>query len=333
MTTFTGRSRVEAALAGEQADRVPFSVWTHLPKDDLSAERLTDRTIEMQRALGLDFIKSMPNAYFCGEDWGLVADASPVLQGGMAKVVQQPVKTIDDWSKIRALDVRQGALGRELRHLKAVVDAVGPDIPVLATAFAPTTIARKIAGPQYKQHLADKPKLVEGALAEITGTTRNFVREALQAGCAGVYLAVQEAADGAMTTAEYRQTGIPSDLEVLAASKDAWFNVLHIHGKAVHFDLLEHYPVQAISWHAEDSEPSTRAYAARKGRKAIIGGIPRTSFTGRDIVKTAGHVKEALSATGGKGLILSPTCTVHYPFDMDFVAQVMSLVTGLEKRN
>jgi uroporphyrinogen decarboxylase len=320
---------MEAALAGEQIDRPPFSVWTHLPDDDLSAERLTARTLEIHHRLGLDFIKSMPNAYFFGECWGLVADARPIVEGGVAKVVTYPVKIIDDWAQIREVDVRQGALGRELKHLRSLVESVGPDVPVLATVFSPTTVARKIAGSQYREHLAAKPDLVSRALAAITRTAHKFVVEALHAGCAGVYFATQEAGLNAMSADEYRRDAMPSDLEVLSASADAWFNVLHIHGRGIHFDLLEDYPVQALSWHTEDVSPSIESYARRERRKTIVGGIHRGSLTARDSAAVMNEMKSAVEATGGMRLVLSPTCTVHHPFDMDFLIRVSAAVSQL----
>src|SRR5690606_26313729 len=139
------------------ADRPPFSLWTHLPYDDLDADTLTKATLAIHQRLQFDFIKSMPNAFYCGEPWGVEADYSRIRDGGVATVSRYPVQRARDWATVRVRDVGEGALGRELRHLKALVEAVGPDVPVLATVFSPTTVARKIAGSDYRAHLAERP--------------------------------------------------------------------------------------------------------------------------------------------------------------------------------
>ena len=324
----TGRDRMEAALGGLKADRPPFSLWTHLPYDDLSADTLTRKTVEIRQRLELDFVKSMPNAFFCGEPWGVVADYSRISSGGVATVPEYPIRDVEDWDRVRIEDESKGALGRELRHLEALVRALGPDVPVLATVFAPTTVARKIAGGAYRAHLEERPQTVTDALARIAVTMRAFAERAIDVGCAGVYFATQEAGQGGLTGADYARVAVPFDIEVLSGCGDGWCNVLHIHGSSVYFDLLKDYPVHALSWHTEDAEPTISAYAAEAARKVIMGGLRRRNLTGGDMNAVAGDLHDAMTATGGERLVLAPTCTVHHPFDLDFLSRVGAVLRG-----
>src|SRR5437868_2115772 len=121
-------NRVQAALRGETVDRPPYGFWTHLPGIDLIPLRLAEETAAFCTRYDLDFVKSMPNGLYCVEDWGCVCDYSEIVRGGIAKVVQSPITSGYDWEKLERVDVNQGAFGRELQHLAALVQRVGPGI-------------------------------------------------------------------------------------------------------------------------------------------------------------------------------------------------------------
>ena len=138
--------RVRAALRCEPVDHPPYGFWTHFPLTDLDPAALAHETIRFARELDLDFVKTMPNGQFCTEDWGTVSDFSEIAQGGVAKILKAAIESPEDWLRIGRLDVRTGAFGRELEHLRRVCDALSNERPVLATAFSPITIAQKLAG-------------------------------------------------------------------------------------------------------------------------------------------------------------------------------------------
>jgi uroporphyrinogen decarboxylase len=54
------RQRIEAALAFEETDRLPFSFWWHFPNRDRSPRRLAELALALQQELDLDFIKFSP---------------------------------------------------------------------------------------------------------------------------------------------------------------------------------------------------------------------------------------------------------------------------------
>jgi hypothetical protein len=64
-------------------------------------------------------------------------------------------------------------------------------------------------------------------------------------------LSLGAATDDVMTAEEYETWGRPFDLKILKAVSEAPFNVLHIHGKRIHFDSLLDYPVSALNWSPE----------------------------------------------------------------------------------
>lgn len=315
--------RVRAALTGEQVDRLPYAFWTHFPLTDLDPDALSEATIDFVRELDLDFVKTMPNGQFCTEDWGAVSDFSEVARGGVAKVIKTAINTPEDWLKIGVPDIRQGAFGRELLHLKKVCAALAADRPILATAFSPLTIAQKLAGSAYREHLQSHPEWVAQGLANIATTMANFVGAALDIGCCGIFFATQESSTQCVSEAIYRRFGIPHDQTVLAAAQKGWFNVIHMHGDDVMFDLLKDYPVTALNWHIGETEPLLADYAATPDRKPVVGGLRRMALTEGDITAIRADIAGAVAATNGRGLLLGPACVIRHPVDRGVLKAVI----------
>jgi uroporphyrinogen decarboxylase len=318
--------RVQAALHAEAVDRPPYSFWTHFPGIDLDPQALARETVDFARALDVDFIKTMPNGQFCTEDWGAVSDFSEVAKGGVAKVVKFAVEQPDDWANIRRRDVTQGAFGRELAQIAQVREEIGDATPILATAFSPLTVAQKLAGAAYRTHLATHPERVSAALGEIAATMADFVAAAIDAGCAGVFFATQESSTQFISEPTFAAFGKPHDLRVLDAARAGWFNVIHMHGEDIMFDLLKDYPVDALNWHIGETEPLLADYAAQTGRKPVVGGLRRAALTRGDFDSVRADIDNALTATGGRGLLLGPACVIRHPVDRDVLTRVAQAI-------
>jgi hypothetical protein len=85
-------------------------------------------------------------------------------------------------------------------------------------------------------------------LRAISESQGNHARLALDAGAAGIFLAVAAADHSVMDTQEYLKFVRESDLMILDAVKDkGYLNILHIHGNSPHLDTLLSYPVQVIN--------------------------------------------------------------------------------------
>ena len=325
----TKRMRVECALAGTVADRLPFSFWTHFPGTDLDPEAIADESVRLVRELDLDFLKTMPNGLYCVEDWGIKGDYSEIRNGGAAKVVDYAVNDPSDWAGIRRVDIRRGAYGRELTHLKRVVDALGPEVPVLVTVFSPVTVAKKLAGDGYRQHLTSHPQLVKAALSEIAATMSEFAAEAIKLGCAGAFIATQESTTQALSEAEYREFGVPFDHDALEGTRGGWFNVLHMHGDDIMFDLLVDYPVQALNWHVGETGPTLESYVARGGAKPVVGGMRRWALTRGEYGGAVADIDSAVAATGGRNLLLTPACVIRHPVDCALLVRVGNYIKAV----
>ncbi len=324
--------RVRAALAGAEVDRPPYGFWTHMPGIDLDPDRLAEETAAFYRRFDLDFVKSMPNGLYCVEDWGAVCDYSEIAKGGVAKVTSLPINKAEDWWDLDEIDVTNGAFGRELHHLGQLARAIGDEAPVLATVFSPATVAGKLSNGAYRQHLEADPAAVAHGLEVITRGTERFVREALDRGCAGVFFAAQEAVESAMDADAYERAAAGYDRQVLAAAADGWFNVVHMHGDDIHFDLLKDYPVTALNWHIGETPPSIADYRECGGRKPIVGGLIRKHLTEGDLDAALGDLRKSVDETGGRGLLVSPACVIRHPVIDEVLLGVAEAIRGTPVR-
>ena len=317
---------VRATIAGEATPRPAYAFWTHFPGIDLDPDAIARETVAFTRATGADFVKSMPNGLYVVEDWGVRADYSEIASGGVAKVTTSPIEQPADWTRVKRLDPTAGVLGRELRHLGLLVEALGPDVPVLATIFSPVTIAKKlIGGSGFATHLRDHPALVQAAMAEMAETTAAFARAAIALGCAGVFFAAQDATS-AVGEAAYRGDFLAHDLAALEGARGGWFNAVHMHGDDILFDLLADLPVPVLNWHIGETAPSIAQYRAAGGRKPILGGLRRTPITQGDMAA----VDEDLAAirASGKGVLIAPGCVIRHPVNTALLARIGARIRG-----
>ncbi|MDW8467935.1 MAG: uroporphyrinogen decarboxylase family protein [Burkholderiales bacterium] len=302
--------RIEAAIAGEAADRVPVALWRHFPEDDQDPARLAARTVEFQRAFDFDLVKFMPSGTYGVEDWG-ARTAWRGAANGAREVLEPAVKRPEDWRKLARLDARRGALGAQNEALALAAKALGGTAPILQTVFSPLTTARKLAGEALLAHLREAPDAVEEGLAVIAEVTIEFGRAALEAGADGFFFATQLATTEVLTVAEYERFGVRYDLAFFEALGDrARFNLLHLHGERPMFERLARYPVQMINWHDRLAAPSL-AEARQSFRGALVGGIDERGLLVRgSAAEVRAQARDAIAQTGGRGFVLGPGCVV-----------------------
>lgn len=307
----TKRERLERAIDHQDVDRMPIALWRHWPVDDQSADSLVRATLEYQQRFDFDFVKVTPSHTFSVADWGgrtsfqgrVIGDRSH-----LERVVGRP----SDLDALELLDVHRGQLGMQLEALRRVIDAVGPDVPVIATVFNPLGVLRYLAGDDaYVLHLRREPQLVHRALGVIAETYVRYVSEAVKLGVAGIFLSSAAIGYRVMSVAEYQEFGTPYDLQVLTPASGCWLNILHLHPPEPMFDLAIDYPVQALNWD-DRTTPPTLGEARARTNKLLLGGIGQWETlqlgTPEDV---RAQVLDAIAQVDGKGLMVTAGCT--YP--------------------
>jgi uroporphyrinogen decarboxylase len=307
MSTMSKRQRLEATIAGQPVDRPAVALWRHWPVDDQRGETLARATLAFQRLVDFDFIKVTPSSNYCLADWG--ADSSWVgneegTRGWGRRVIQKP----EDWTRLPVLDPKSGLLGEVGRAFFIIGSEVKEEVPFIPTIFSPLAQARNLAGERLLSDLRQHPQEIKAGLETITQSIIRFVESIRPSGIAGIFLALQHASHDLLTEGEYREFGRPYDLRILEAAHGLWFNLLHLHGLNVMFDLVADYPVQAINWHDQETPPSLKD-GLQRFPGALVGGLRQweTMLRGTpDQVRS--EVRAAIQQTDGRRLVIGTGC-------------------------
>ncbi len=302
------RERLEAAIAGEVADRPPVALWRHFPVDDQDPARQAEAHLHFQRTFDFDFLKVTPASSFCLRDWGVQDEWRGETEGTRTytgRVVREP----EDWSKLEPLEVTEGSLGAQLACLERLRDALGDEAPFIQTVFSPLAQARNLAGEEcLLEHLHREPAAVEAGLHVITETTVRFIEAARQRGISGIFYAVQHASYRSFDEAGYARFGELYDRRILEAADGLWLNVLHLHGEALIFGVAERLPAAVVNWHDRDAGPSLKEAQGRV-RGAVCGGLRRSAtLVLGDPDQVLQEAREALASVGRRGVVLGAGC-------------------------
>jgi uroporphyrinogen decarboxylase len=214
-----------------------------------------------------------------------------------------------DWEQLPALDPTSKHLAAQLVCLRMIRSTLD-ETPLLQTVFSPLAQAKNLAGSEtLLAHLRLHPEAVMKGLAAITETTRRFVEACLETGIDGVFYAVQHAQGSVMTLEEYKEFGLPNDLDVLEPAQGLWCNLLHLHGQEVYFPLLSYLRFPIVNWHDRETFPSLKqAQGLYSG--VVCGGMRQDSLVYGDQAAVREEAADAIQQTDGKRFILGTGCVV-----------------------
>lgn len=314
--------RLEAAIAGKPVDRIPFSVWYHLSALDQDPVSLAEETAALTKKYDYDFVKMMPFGLYGVQDLG--AKIKIFAQQGKPPVVERcGILKPSDYLALHAIPAVQGTYGKQLEFTELLRRELPADVPYIQTIFSPLTTLHKLAGDRVLQDLQTVPEAVEQALSVITEITVDFVQENIKRGVSGFFFATQDARKQFISPENFARFGQKYDLQVLNSYvRKTWLNVTHLHGLDVYFEeVARNYPNNVLNWHDRNTFPGLKE-ARGLTDKALLAGIRAAHkvVDGRevadDIIKDGtpeeivAHVREAIAAVDGKGLIIGPGCVV-----------------------
>ncbi|MFN8439432.1 MAG: uroporphyrinogen decarboxylase family protein [Caldilineaceae bacterium] len=323
MTQWTKRERVDAALAGEQVDRVPVSAWRHFIPEERQPDTLAQISLKHFHEFDWDWLKLNPRATYYAEAWGNRYDYAQ-YDAVLPKFVEGPLNSAADLEKIGEVNPTDGVFGEQLTLVRQVKAGIG-GAHFLQTLFSPLSVLAFLAArpqnhtvgeavqAQYDglRHLIDSnPQGVHAALCNITRTLAGYAVATVDAGASGLFFAIVKLARaGILSEAEYQEFGKPYDLQVLQAVQSAPFNLLHICGPSVYFELALDYPVHAINWAAINQHNPTIDDASHRYARALVGGVDEfgalQNGTPDEVIHEA---VAAIQTTQGRHLLLTPGC-------------------------
>jgi uroporphyrinogen decarboxylase len=303
----THRERMQACLRGEVIDRPPVALWRHFPVDDQAPDTLAAAHLTFQTTYDFDLVKVTPASSFSVKDWG-VEDVWEGDTEGTRRYSKYVIEKPEDWERLSVLDATSPHLAAQIACLKQIRQVLGPETPVLQTAFNALAQAKHLAGEKVLlAHLRRFPEAVEHGLRTITESTKRFIRLAAEVGADGIFYAVQHAQAGLLARDEFERFSRPSDLELLDSAGDLWCNMLHVHGADIYFDAVADYPAHIINWHDRESGP-TLSQARKTWDGVVCGGLSRTTLVFGTGSLVREEALEAFAQTGGRRLLLSTGC-------------------------
>lgn len=330
MKQMSRRERIQAAIARQPVDRVPYAVWRHFPSVDHSPAGLAQATLRFHERYGSDFLKITPRAGYAVEAWGCV-ESPEVLPGGNRPCATCAVRGAEDWKRIRPLD--PAAAPGWAEQLETIIrlgfDRRIGDAPALPTLFSPLSIARKLSGERLAADLREHPEAVTGALEAITETLIRFADLALTEGVSGIFYAIQAASRSAHAEEVYARFGEPWDRRVLESIEGrSMLTLVHCHGDALMFDRLARLPGHAWNWEDRRTPPSLGEGRARVPG-AVVGGLDQWQALKDGPPEAAvAQVEDAVAQTAGVGLIVAPGCVLPMDTPDANVAAVVRALGG-----
>lgn len=284
--------RVTAALAGAEVDRPPFSFWYHFGLQHMPGTKHAEVEIDFYHQYDLDFLKVM-------------SDYPYPLPDGL-----EAIETEDHWKRIEPVAPSNECWSEQLSALSKINAAIGKEAMFIETIFSPWITARRLARSGGLATARERyPETLLDAMNAIATSLAGYARQAIERGGAGIFLSLGAATDDVMAAEEYKTWGRPFDLKILEAVSEAPFNVLHIHGKRIHFNAVSDYPVSALNWSHLLTEPSLIEGKRRSG-KTVLGGINESDASHISAPEIREQVKNAIREVGVRGLIVTPGCSV-----------------------
>ncbi|HEY3299033.1 MAG TPA: uroporphyrinogen decarboxylase family protein [Armatimonadota bacterium] len=286
------RDRLMEAVQGRETDRVPVGFWYHFPLEHPSGEPLAEAELAFAKKYDPDFLKVMH-------------DLPLDLPEGMKKI-ENP----EDWNKLRPVNPREGNFAEQLKALRLIKRGLVQDMPVIDTVFNPYAAANKLCGKKIMEHYRANPAAVKHGLQAVTVSIADYVSVLMEEGVDGIYFALDGAMPARMTEDEYRELFLPLDRLVLeTAMEKGVFNVLHIHGTEIMFDLVHDLPSHVLQWSDRTTAPSLFD-ARQKHQGCISGGVNEVtagSIGPSDMLK---QCRDAIIEAGSIGFILTPGCAI-----------------------
>lgn len=303
------RDRLQACLQGCMLDRPPVAFWRHFPVDDQSAVMLARATIHWQQVYDFDFVKVTPASSFCLKDWG----ADDVWEGnieGTRRYTNRVVNKPQDWGRLTDLDPSAKHLSQQLECLKMIRQSLNSETPVIQTIFNPLAQAKNLVGNDTLiSHMRLFPDALMKGLEIIARTTRRFIDALYDSGIDGIFYAVQHAQSSLLASTEYQTFGLSFDSKICESAEGFWLNLLHLHGRNIHFSLLSKLPFPIINWHDQETEPDI-IHARELFRGVICGGLKQDTLVYRGPKEIQEEARDAVNTTGREHIILSTGCVV-----------------------
>jgi uroporphyrinogen decarboxylase len=288
----TKRERVLSAIKGELPDRIPFSFWYHFRWLEFpSGEPLAKAELEFYNMYDPDFLKVMHDIPF-------------ELPQGINKI-DAPV----DWYKLDILEEDSLNFSAQLKALDIIIRNLSDDGFIIDTIFNTFSYAEKLTGKRTLEHLKENPKALHYGLEIIARSMANFVKAMKELGVSGIYMAVQGANTDIMDETTYREHFLPYDMIIWESSRGFPFNILHLHGNNLIFNILHTFNPATVTW-SNRLTPPTLTEARNLYSGCVAAGLNEEGIIRYTPEYVKKEVLKSIVEAGANKLIIAPGCAI-----------------------
>lgn len=296
----TSKERVDGALEGKPLDRPPYTFYYHFGLENEPGERHAAATLDFHRKFGTDLVKVMSDYPY------------PKPEG--------------DWFTPHVVE---NPFPEQIKALKLIRDGLAGETYFVETIFNSWNQAEKISSKEEVMRLKEEnPQALLDALEAISKSQANHAKKAVEAGAAGIFLAIANAQFGLMTEVEYAEFSEPFDRMILEAVSDAPLNTLHLHGDKVYLHRFHGgWPASVVQYSLHATGVPFAKFRQSYGG-VLMGGIDETNFRTLSPEDIEQQWKAAASDAGSK-FILAPGCSVPDDTADDELQRMVGMVTWI----
>lgn len=320
---------IKKALKAEPTERVPYAIWKHFPEFDKSPEGLLRAQMIFQNKFDSDIMKISISGRAFASDFGAELGGYDPDSGSRIGV-KYPIEVLEDWWKVKKIDVTKGEFGKQIKAMGLIHREVEGKIPTMMTVFSPLMVASEIDR-NIVSHYRKDSKVVGEQFKIIVSAMTDFANASLDAGADGIFLATQHFNDK-LTFEERRELEFkPMNSLIKKTIKKNNFVVLHLHGDKPDYKLATELPIDAINWHDQQTTPSL-SEARKIFKGGLLGGLNAEAW--KDISNPT-NVSSMITAVynnfEGSGLIISPGCVIPQFISDSIIGVAVSTIKNLKK--
>ena len=284
--------RVDLTLTGTDVDRPPVSFWYHFGVQHAPGERIAELSLEFLRYYDLDFLKLMNDYYY------------PMPQG------LTEVTNAADLGRIKPLDIASSDWNQQLRAIDILARELDGEAYFIDTIFDPWQILlRNLAGEHLPRLIQECPDAVLAALDVITDNTIAYCRQAIQRGCAGVFVSTFGASKQ-MPREQYLTFAKPFVKRIFdEIAGSAIMNTAHIHDYGIYVDDVLDIPMDVISYEDRDSSNPSMPELRKKFGGTIMAGLDKNRMTRVTPADAVRNALEGIELGGKTRFLLAPGCS------------------------
>ncbi|MFX1572502.1 MAG: uroporphyrinogen decarboxylase family protein [Promethearchaeota archaeon] len=318
---------IKKAFKVEPTERVPYAIWKHFPEFDKTPEGLLKAQMDFQKKYDSDIMKISISGRAFASDFGAELGGYDPVSGSRI-CVKYPIEEIEDWGKIKNIEIDSGEFGNQIKALKLLHEKVDGKVPIMMTVFSPLMVASQI-DPNIIIHFRKDPQQIKEHFKVIISTMRDFTKASLEAGANGIFLATQHF-NNRLTEEERLEFAFkPMKSLIKNSLKKNNFLVLHLHGDNPDYNLATKLPIDAINWHDQQTPPSlSEARQIFKG--GLLGGLNAELWKDiSDPTEVSSMISSVYTNFKGLGLVIAPGCVIPQFVNDDIIATAVIAIQNL----